>query len=161
MMASSLSPLLPRNESAQQLMLLFQVGEQQYALASHHIQEILPGLDLYPIDIDRPGLAGLMNYHGDMIPVLDLNLLMKGRSSRQQFGTRIVLLRPSPHRPQIAFLAERIIDMLTFGAQSLVDLPSGSDQVPYLGPAFLRDQTMIRTFLPQGLFLETAPSLPL
>jgi chemotaxis signal transduction protein len=46
------SPARPLQLTQQlfQLMVRFQVGDQQYAMASHHIQEILPAVDLYPID---------------------------------------------------------------------------------------------------------------
>jgi chemotaxis-related protein WspB len=136
-----------------QLMVLFQVGDQQYAIASDHIQEILPGIDLHPMDSPRPDITGLMNYHGAMIPVLDLNQRMKGRSSQRHFGTRIVLLKQTPGQPQMAFLAERIIDTLTLNPQNLVDVPEAFDQAPYLGQIILQNESIIRCFLPEGLRL--------
>jgi chemotaxis-related protein WspB len=148
------SPARPLQLTQQsQLMVLFQVGDQQYAMASHHIQEILPAIDLYPIDSPRPDMAGLMNYHGAMIPVLDLNQLMKGRSSHRHFGTRIVLLNQTPNQQQIAFLAERIIDTLSLDRQNLVDVPQEFDQAPYLGQMILQNESVIRCFLPEGLHL--------
>jgi chemotaxis-related protein WspB len=149
------SPARPLQLTQQlfQLMVRFQVGDQQYAMASHHIQEILPAVDLYPIDSPRPDLAGLLNYHGTMIPVLDLNQLMKGRSSHRHFGTRIVLLNQPPNQPQMAFLAERIIDTLTLDQRTLVDVPQEFDQAPYLGQMILQHESIIRCFLPEGLHL--------
>jgi chemotaxis-related protein WspB len=156
------SPARPLQLTQQlfQLMVRFQVGDQQYAMASHHIQEILPGIDLYPIDSPRPDLAGLLNYHGSMIPVLDLNQLMKGRSSHRHFGTRIVLLNQTPNQPQMAFLAERIIDTLTLDQRNLVDVPQEFDQAPYLGQMILQNESIIRCFLPEGLdSLQSPPEL--
>jgi chemotaxis-related protein WspB len=153
------SPARPLQLTQQlfQLMVRFQVGDQQYAMASHHIQEILPAVDLYPIDSPRPDLAGLLNYHGRMIPVLDLNQLMKGRSSHRHFGTRIVLLNQTPNQPQMAFLAERIIDTLTLDQRTLVDVPQEFDQAPYLGQMILQHESIIRCFLPEGLGLLQSP----
>jgi chemotaxis-related protein WspB len=151
------TPPDPSLQTTQQfwLMLLFQVGDQQYAMKSDHIQEILPCIDLHPIDSPRPAIAGLMNYHGTMIPVLDLNQLMKGRSSHQHFGTRIVLLKPiATAQPAIAFLAERIIDTLTLDTQNLVDVPQAFEQAPYLGQIILQNAATIRCFLPEGLSLR-------
>jgi chemotaxis-related protein WspB len=82
---------------------------------------------------------------------------MKGRSSHQHFGTRIVLLNPPPHQPQMAFLAERIIDTLTLDQRNLVDVPQEFDQAPYLGQMILQNESIIRCFLPEGLVLLQSP----
>jgi chemotaxis-related protein WspB len=132
------------------LMLLFQVGGQQYAIASHQVQEILPYVQLYPVD--GPGsMAGLINYHGTMTPVVDLNRLMQCPDSRPHFGTRIILLKAKAGKAPMGLLAERVIDMLKLNPENLAAVPPELDRAAYLGPIILQDRAVIRIFQPEGL----------
>jgi chemotaxis-related protein WspB len=132
------------------LMLLFQVGRQQYAIASHQIQEILPYVQLYPVE-GHGSIAGLMNYHGTMTPVVDLNRLMQCPDSRPHFGTRIILLKAKAGKVPMGLLAERVLDTLQLNLENLAAVPPELDQAAYLGPIILQDQAVIRIFQPEGL----------
>ncbi len=156
-LGESMNPMSPLPNAAAALekttlMVLFQEGGQTYAIASHQVQEILPFVELFPI-ASHAAIAGLMNYHGTMIPVVDLSRLMQSRDSRPHFGTRIILLKATQTAPAIALLAERVIDTLTLHPENVAKVPPELDHAPYLGEIILQTQEVIRIFQPEGLRL--------
>lgn len=85
------------------LMLLFRVGEEPWAIAVSEVREVVPLVALQAMsqgwsDGDSSGetaLAGLMNYHGKTIPVVDVSVLANGPATKQNLNTRIVVVEAS------------------------------------------------------------------
>jgi chemotaxis-related protein WspB len=75
------------------LFLLFQIGDEGYALAVDQIVEILPLVGLQSVRHAPPGIAGLFNYRGQFVPVIDLSEIELGRSAHSRLSTRIVMMR--------------------------------------------------------------------
>lgn len=76
------------------LLLLFHVGLDNYALETHSVVEIIHRVELSKVHGMPAAMAGRFNYHGQIVPVLDMSQLLGGRPSRPALGTRIVLVRP-------------------------------------------------------------------
>src|SRR3954453_22115791 len=74
------------------LFLLFQLGKDRYALDAREVAEILPLVDVKLLPQARPAIAGICNYRGAPVPVIDLNHLMSNRPAAQRFSTRIILV---------------------------------------------------------------------
>jgi chemotaxis-related protein WspB len=55
------------------LFLLFQLGEERYALDTSHVAEVLPLVAITPIPQAPTGVAGLFNYRGAPVPAIDLS----------------------------------------------------------------------------------------
>jgi chemotaxis-related protein WspB len=77
------------------LFLLFQIANDIYALDTRDIVEVLPLVNVKEIPQAPEGVAGLFDYHGAAVPLVDLRLLADGTPSRRMMSTRIVLLRYS------------------------------------------------------------------
>jgi chemotaxis-related protein WspB len=75
------------------LCLLFQVGEDRYAMDTAEIVEVLPLVNLTRIPQAPADVAGLFNYRGVPVPVVDLTELTIGRPADRRLNTRIVLVR--------------------------------------------------------------------
>ena len=75
------------------LFLLFQLGSERYAIEAQSAVEVVPLLALKPIPQSPPGVAGVFNYRGRPVPVIDLCALTLGRPAREQLSTRIIILR--------------------------------------------------------------------
>jgi chemotaxis-related protein WspB len=58
------------------LLLLFEIGNGRYALEVNQIIEIVPLVKFKKIPHSPDYVAGLMNYRGKGLPVIDLNLLL-------------------------------------------------------------------------------------
>ena len=73
------------------LYLIVQIGETSYALPSKGVVGVLPYVEVRPVARCPRGLAGVVNYHGQPVPVVDLCLAVLDRPARQLFTTRLVL----------------------------------------------------------------------
>ncbi|MFA9219513.1 MAG: chemotaxis protein CheW [Sphingomonadaceae bacterium] len=114
--------------------LLFHIGADRYGLRLRDIVQVLPLVALKQLPLAPAALAGLMDFHGQSVPVLDL-LRMSGLApSPDHFDTRIVLVDyhapdGSPHL--LGLLAERVLGVQDIDQQALAD--SGVQAAPFLG----------------------------
>ncbi len=75
------------------LFVIFQIGDQGYALAAEQVVEILPMLPLRAVRGAPTGMAGSFAYRGNFIPAIDLCALELGRSAADRMSTRIIVTR--------------------------------------------------------------------
>lgn len=88
-------------------MLLFQVEAQPWAIAAADVKDLIPLAMLQPYaQLSRGRLtqvsaefapepsvaAGLLNYHGERLPVLDVSLAIARRRASSMFSTRIAIV---------------------------------------------------------------------
>ncbi len=74
------------------LLLLFEIGNERYALETNCIIEIVPLVNLKKIPTAPTYVAGLMNYRGKGIPVIDLCQLVDDTPSEDMLSTRIIVV---------------------------------------------------------------------
>ena len=75
------------------LLLLFKTNNNRFALNINQVVEVTPLVKLKKIPVAPGFIAGLMNYRGDGIPVLDLGEFIDGVPSENKFSTRIIIIR--------------------------------------------------------------------
>jgi chemotaxis-related protein WspB len=73
------------------LLLLFQAGDQQYALEISRVIQILPRATLRPCPATPDYISGILNFHGTPVVVVDLSRLLNGARSKQFMSTRIII----------------------------------------------------------------------
>src|SRR5690606_32186615 len=69
---------------ADMLFLLFELDGDRYALPARDVVEVLPLVALKQIPDAPPGVAGVMDYRGHAVPVLDLSALVAGRPAARR-----------------------------------------------------------------------------
>ena len=74
------------------LLLLFEIDNGRYALDINQIIEIVPLVKLKKIPTTPEYVAGLMNYRGQGIPVIDLNQLIDSVPFEDALSTRIIIV---------------------------------------------------------------------
>jgi chemotaxis-related protein WspB len=143
------------------LMLLFQAGTQRYALDSQSIVEVIPWASLYPATGSHSAIAGLLNYHSQLVSVIDLGQLIHAIPSQPHYGTRIIIIRgesaqiPGFETAQwLGLLADRVVDTRQVTPAMLTPVGLGDSPAPYLGAAIVQDQSLIRCFQPAGIDLS-------
>jgi chemotaxis-related protein WspB len=119
------------------LFLLFELGQDRYALDTSQIAEVLPLVGITPIPQAPSGVAGLFNYRGVPVPVIDLSQLTIGRPAQRRLNTRIVLV----HYPDgsggtrlLGLIAEKVTETVRRDKADFVASGVTNDQAPYLGP---------------------------
>lgn len=75
------------------LALAFRAGDALLALPARDIVEVLPRVPLRAPSLAPPAVIGLLPFRGTLTPVVDLSLLVAGRPSARQLGTRIIVVR--------------------------------------------------------------------
>jgi chemotaxis-related protein WspB len=86
------------------LFLLFDVEKDRYVIDIGDVVEVLPLVHITPVPQSPPGVAGVINYRGAPVPVIDLSMLLRGRQSLTRLSTRLVLVRHPDRRGQTRLL---------------------------------------------------------
>lgn len=153
-----------RSKNRSMLMLLFGLGDTRYALQAQQITEILPLVTLHPQPQTPPFLAGLFNYRGDVIPVIDLRSFLQGTPCCTHFGTRILVVNShlqAAQAPQpIGLLAERVTETLSATEAQLIAPSHTMSPAPYLGKLIIDQQGMIQCLQIEFLLSQVLTSLP-
>jgi len=95
------------------LLLLFEICNGRYALDTNQIIEIVPLVKLNKIPATPDYVAGLMNYRGDGIPVVDLCQLVDNHPHEDAFSTRIIIVRypvENKGNRQLGLIANNVTD---------------------------------------------------
>ncbi|MBW4559599.1 MAG: chemotaxis protein CheW [Mojavia pulchra JT2-VF2] len=147
------------------LMLLFCIENERYALASDQVLEVIPLVSLRTLPHKPDYFAGIFNYRGQIVPVIDLCQLMHGKSSRDYLSTRIILInywgnkRDTASEQQASYIlglmAERVVETLHKADVDLVDVNVQMSAVPYLGKMIVDNQGMIQCLRTEYLLSES------
>jgi chemotaxis-related protein WspB len=135
------------------LFLLTRLDGDAFALDCGHVVEVLPRVDLIAMADAPRGVAGLLNYHGMLVPVVDLAMLTRGRMSLSRRSTRIVVLRSerdgeSPRL--VALLGERATELLHAAPQDFAESGIVRD-APSLGGIKLDQRGPIQLLKPVAI----------
>jgi len=117
------------------LFLKFRIGAEAYVLDALQIAEVLPLVSIRRIPQAAACVAGLINYRGRPVPVVDLSELMQGKPALQHISTRLILVRYGEHL--LGLIAEHATETLRRDLADFVDPGISSDGAPYLGPVTL------------------------
>jgi len=75
------------------LLLRLQTPDGRYVLDASAISEIIPLVHYTRVPNGPDFLAGIINFRGHAVPVIDLGLLMDAKPCRERMDTRIILTR--------------------------------------------------------------------
>ena len=74
------------------LFLLFQLGQDRYALDAGQVTEVLPLVEIKQVPQAPPGVAGVFDFRGAPVPVIDLSQLALGRPAQRRLSTRLIVV---------------------------------------------------------------------
>jgi chemotaxis-related protein WspB len=128
------------------LLMVFKTGEDRYALEAGRIEEIVPSLALRRMPHAPGYIAGLFNYRGAVVPVVDLSLLLQGRACPDRMSTRIMLVRikGAGSAALVGLRAEQATETLKVRDQDLVSPGIPVSEAPYLGNIINDSRGMIQ-----------------
>jgi chemotaxis-related protein WspB len=118
------------------LFVAFRIGGDRYVLATDVIVEVLPGLQLKVLPGTPPGVAGLCNYRGRPVPVIDIGASAIGRPTELRWGTRLLLVRYPDNGPGhrlLGLLVEDATQVLRLLEDQFTHPGIRNDGAPYLG----------------------------
>src|SRR5437867_11493242 len=90
------------------LFLVLRSGSHRYALEAGQVVGLLPLMRVETLPHMPPAFAGLINYGGRPVPVLDFGQLVTGQATPRRLSTRIVLVRhPASDSRLVGLMADR------------------------------------------------------
>jgi chemotaxis-related protein WspB len=140
------------------LYLLFQLGEDRYALDAAQVIEVLPLIDIKQIPQAPSGVAGICNRRSSPLPVIDLNELTLGPPAARRLSTRIIVVRCADGAGgmrELGLIAERATGMFRREPADFVDAGITNGRAPYLGPVTTDERGLVQRIEVERLLPES------
>ena len=139
------------------LFLLFQLGNERYALEATRVVEVVPLLALKQLPQAPKGVAGIFNYRGRPVPAVDLGALTLGQPASEHFSTRIIIVNypdDGGTNHLLGLIAEHATEMLRKDVKDFQDSGVKLSAAPYLGPILMDDKCPVQWIYEQRLLPE-------
>jgi purine-binding chemotaxis protein CheW len=127
--------------------LLVRLGEQQYGLPIASVERVLPMAYVIPLPDSGKGLLGMLNLHGQVLPVIDPRPHLGLSNPTPAAAHRLVLLKANT---RFLLWVDNVEEVVTCAPDSLSDVPAqhtgplvrrllrlGDAIVPVLAPSAL------------------------
>jgi chemotaxis-related protein WspB len=144
------------------LLVIFQLGNDRYALDAKGVVEIVPLLNFKRLPHGPKGVAGVFSYRGSPVPAVDLSELTFGRPSVERLSTRIIIVNCPDAQERnrlLGLIAEHVTFTLRRENTSLVSTGMRIRTAPYLGPVLMDEQGQIQLLYERHLLSEPAREL--
>lgn len=145
------------------LVLPFRIGAAWYGVDAREVVEVIPHVPLRPCPGAPPYVAGVLNYRGSVVPVLDLGLRTGAPPCAPRLSTRI-LVATYPGRDSVSrrlgLLAESMTATLALGEDAFLGGQLSLASTPYLGPLAAGAEGLVQCVRIDGLIpAEVEPLL--
>lgn len=139
--------------------LVFHIGSDRYGLRLGAIARVLPAAGLKLLPLAPAFVAGLLDLHGEPVPVIDLSQLAGAPAQQLWFDTRIILLDypVDGSSRALGLLAEHVAGIETIDMAALAD--SGVSGAPFLGRVASSAAGMLQLVEPEGLLTDAVRAL--
>ncbi|HEY6645442.1 chemotaxis protein CheW [Povalibacter sp.] len=125
----------------------FQIANDGYLLAATQVVQVLPLVDIKRIPRAPAGVAGVINYHGESVPVVDLSELATGEPAARNLSTRLILVRYPDRTARerlLGVIAEKVTQTVRRESTDFVATGVASDAASYLGPVCTADGRLLQ-----------------
>jgi len=127
------------------LFLIFQLERERYALEAAQIVEVLPLVRVKKIPQAPIGVAGVFDYRGAPVPLVDLSQLALGRAAEARLSTRIVLIKhPEVSGGRIGLIVEKVTGTLRRELSEFIASGMHHAATPFLGPVAIDARGMVQ-----------------
>jgi chemotaxis-related protein WspB len=118
------------------LLLAFQIDKERYAISAKQIIEILPLTSLKKIPRTPAYVAGLLDYRGLPVPVIDLCQLVNEQDCKKVLSSRIILVNyraSNGETHSLGLIAESVTETLEIPQEKFIDSGIKVEGTSYLG----------------------------
>jgi chemotaxis-related protein WspB len=142
------------------LILIFHIGNSLYAIDSSHVVEVIPRVTYREMPYVPKYVAGLFNYRGAIVPVIDLCQLIRGTPSKPYLSTRVIMVSypdKDDRLQYIGLMAERVIKTMNKPEIEFVSSGIQTSKAAYLGGMMMDEKGMIQHIDLDRLFADLKP----
>ncbi len=127
----------------------FRVGGKTYALPLWSVKGISRAVTIKDEGELGPGYAGVINFHGELVPVLEAGATLRTESREMDLGDHILYFTAAGRR--VAMAVEAVIDVATLDGGKIIPAgDAGLPRRPFLG-AYDDGGNLIRVLEPVTL----------
>jgi chemotaxis-related protein WspB len=129
------------------VLLVFQSGEERLSLDVSRVIEVMPVVNMKKAPHTPEYIAGLLNYRGTIVPVVDLSELLSGNHHAPLLSTRIILVDytgTDGNHHTLGLMAERVTETVSASEKDMQSSGIESETAGYLGPIIIDERGMIR-----------------
>ncbi|MDB6134529.1 MAG: hypothetical protein JWM59_2772 [Verrucomicrobiales bacterium] len=139
------------------LLLIFQIGAHRFALDTRQVVRVLPMVEHRPLPQAPPGVAGVFDYRGTPVPLIDLSAIALGSHASVRMSTRIILVQyeDGAGAHPLGLMAEKTTETLRRTEADFTDSGLTMERAPWLGPITHDDQGMIQRVEVQALLPDS------
>lgn len=133
----------------------FCIGDDYYVIAINQITAIVPFVNLKKIPSLPDYAVGLLGFHGNSVPVIDLCRLFKDRPCDRKLSSRIILVKimiGQECERTIGLLVERATETYSADDSEFINPGMYNPDLPFVGPIINDDIGVITKILPQRIF---------
>lgn len=149
------------------LLLTFQSAGALYGVDAAGVVSVIPRIDLRALPHAPKFLAGVFEYRGEVVSVVDLGVLLGSAPSPNRLSTRILLVDRAfkdheagaaspPKRSLLGLIVEDAGDFVTIDPAALTSPAAPITKAPYLGDIAETDRGLVQLVLPEKV-LEDPP----
>ena len=141
------------------MILTFEAAGERYGVDVALVEEVVPRVALRRLPSASSAVAGLLNYRGKVVPVVDLGRLVDSLPCEHRLSTRVVVFRGDSEGRLLGLAAERVSELTGVSSVELTNLVAPLQRVGYLGPVARIDGTLVQMIEPDRLLAEVAAPL--
>ena len=138
------------------------VDNNRFALSAKDVIAIVPVVSLHEVPKAPEYIVGILNYHGESVPVIDIRALLAGTKSDNRLSTRIVIIKfeiDKQNQRLIGLLAEKLtevtrVDESEFKASGVVN-----DDARYLGDVVADEQGILQRLKVSEILPQTVQKM--
>ena len=143
------------------LLLVFHVKEDSFAIDTRNVVEVIPLMNLQSLIGAPEYVAGIFNYRGASVPVIDLCRFFKDENSNRFYNTRIILVnyKLADQNHVLGLIAENVSDVIQKDESQLQSSGMRLETSPFLGKVVLDKGAMIQNIELDNLLSDELSSL--
>lgn len=147
------------------LLLTFQSAGALYGVDAAGVVSVIPRVNLRVLPHAPAFLAGVFEFRGEVVSVVDLSVLLGSTTSPDRLSTRIILVDRAfkdqetadpPRRSLLGLIVEDAGDFATIDPADLTSPAAPIRRAPYLGDIAETERGLIQLILPAKI-LEDPP----
>jgi len=134
------------------MILLFKINDGRYGLDVADVVELVPYVTLQKLPKSQEYIAGLLNFRGRIVPVVDLSILLCDVPVKHLMSSRIILVKPvSSEDRLVGLLAENVTETIKVSEDTFTDTGIQPETSAFVDKVIMRPDGVIQFVSPLKL----------
>lgn len=134
--------------------LQFQLDQQRYVMTTRNVVTLLPVVRIQAIPNMPEYILGVINYHGESVPVIDLARLILNRAANSYLSTRIVIVEieiNTGEKKLTGLMIEKATEVIKIQESEFKASSLTKDQAPYIRSTYADSSGIVHSISPEAL----------